>query len=87
MQIQEVKYAGLVSDLMPNIRLMQGFGHFIFRYISGPVLIRKLYSFTHLILLLFQFGCIIFNLIVYTGNVNELTCKELKWVFSSSAHT
>lgn len=75
MQIQEVKYAGLVSDLMPNIRLMQGFGHCIFRYITGPILIRKLYSVTHFVLLFFQFACTMYNLIKYAGNVNELTCK------------
>jgi odorant receptor len=75
MQISEPKFVGLIADLMPNIRLMQAFGHFIFRYIAGPILIRKLYSVTHLVLLLFQFACIIWNLAKYTNNVNELTCN------------
>lgn len=71
--MQPAKYAGLVADLMPNIRLMQTFGHFIFRYISGPVLIRRIYSVTHLVLLLFQFMCILMNLAQNTDEVSELT--------------
>jgi odorant receptor len=76
MQVNEPKYQGLVADLLPNIRLMQGFGHFIFKYITGPVLIRKIYSFAHLILLVFNFACILANLAANTDEVSELTCKK-----------
>lgn len=75
MQVQQPKYLGLVADLLPNIRLMQGFGHFLFRYITGPILIRKIYSSVHLVLLLFQFVCIIMNLAQNTDEVSELTCN------------
>lgn len=77
MQVQNTKYQGLVADLLPNIRLMQGFGHFIFKYVTGPILIRKIYSFAHLALLAFNFGCILANLAANTDEVSELTCKKL----------
>lgn len=91
MQVQQPKYLGLVADLLPNIRLMQGFGHFLFRYITGPILIRKIYSSVHLVLLLFQFVCIIMNLAQNTDEVSELTCnywtqlKKLLMLKSSSS--
>lgn len=31
----KVKHQGLVSDLMPNIKLMQMAGHFLFNYHEG----------------------------------------------------
>lgn len=74
--MQPVKYVGLVADLMPNIRLMQTFGHFIFRYVSGPVLIRRIYSAVHLVLLMFQFLCLLMNLAQNTDEVSELTCES-----------
>lgn len=74
-KMQEPKYQGLVADMLPNIRLMQGFGHFIFKYITGPVLLRKIYSNVHLAIILFQFVCIVMNLAANTDEVSELTCK------------
>lgn len=71
------KYLGLVADLMPNIRLMQGFGHFIFRYTTGSMLIRKIYSSAHLIMIVFQFFCILMNLAQNIDEVSELTGKDL----------
>jgi odorant receptor len=82
MQVQQPKYQGLVADLLPNIRLMQAFGHFIFRYVSGPILIRKIYSCAHLFLLLFNFACILVNLAATTNEVSELTCKLKQSIFS-----
>lgn len=76
MQVQHTKYQGLVADLLPNIRLMQGSGHFIFRYVTGPIFIRKIYSSFHLILILFQFLCILMNLAQNTDEVTELTGKK-----------
>lgn len=75
MQVQPPKYQGLVADLLPNIRIMQTIGHFIFRYVTGPILIRKLYSAMHLFLVLFQFVCIMINLGQNTDEVSELTGK------------
>lgn len=43
----KVKVQGLVSDLMPNIKLMRWFGHFLFNYTSGNILNTK----QHLIIL------------------------------------
>ena len=73
MQVQQPKYTGIVADLLPNIRIMQTIGHFIFRYITGPIFIRKLYSTMTLILFFFQFVCILINLGKNTDEVSELT--------------
>lgn len=71
--MNQPKFLGLVADLLPNIRLMQTFGHFIFRYLSGSVLLRKIYSSVHLVLIIFQFFCILMNLAQNTDEVSELT--------------
>lgn len=73
MQVQPQKVSGLVADLLPNIRLMKLFGHFFWRFSSGPVLISKVYSAVHLGLFLLQYLSILVNLILNTGEVNELT--------------
>lgn len=82
MQIQQQqKYQGLVADLLPNIRWMQGCGHFLFKYTSGPVLIRKIYAFTHLILCLLQFAFIIVNMVTNMDEANELTANTVTTLF------
>lgn len=73
MQVQSPKYQGLVADLLPNIRIMQAIGHFIFRYVSGPIFIRKLYSSAHLILFMLQYFFLMANLIQNMNEVSELT--------------
>lgn len=78
MQVHSPKYQGLVADLLPNIRIMQTVGHFIFRYVSGSIFIRKLYSSAHLILFLLQYFFIMTNLIQNMNEVSELTGE---WVF------
>lgn len=87
MQVQPQKYQGLVADLLPNIRLMQAFGHFLFKFVSGPVMFRKIYSFTHLFLLLFQFVTIILNLAFTAGDVNELTSNTITTLFFTHSIT
>ncbi|XP_055679286.1 odorant receptor coreceptor [Lutzomyia longipalpis] len=87
MQVQPQKYQGLVADLLPNIRLMQSFGHFLFKFVSGPVMFRKIYSFTHLFLLLFQFVMIIMNLAFTAGDVNELTSNTITTLFFTHSIT
>lgn len=76
MQVQPQKVAGLVADLQPNIRLMTLFGHFFWRFSSGPVFLSKLYSGVHLGLFLIQYLCILINLVLNTGEVNELTVNK-----------
>lgn len=76
MQVQPTKHAGLIADLQPNIRLMRILGHFMFRF-SGGVLFNKLYSGMHLALFLFQYFCIIINLVLNTDNVDELTANTI----------
>jgi odorant receptor len=80
MQVQQPRYLGLVADLLPNIRLMQAFGHFIFRYVPGPMFIRKLYSTMHLGLIVFQFAGIVTNMVQNSDEVTELTCNERKLI-------
>lgn len=75
MQVQQPKYQGLVADLLPNVRIMQTIGHFIFRYVTGPILIRKLYASAHMILFLLQYFFILTNLIQNMSEVSELTCE------------
>lgn len=77
MQVQPVKYTGLVADLMPNIRLMQAFGNFIFKYSSTSVLIRKIYAGANLSMFLLQFFLIMINMALNTSEVNELTANTV----------
>ncbi|CAO1411939.1 unnamed protein product [Diamesa serratosioi] len=81
MQAQNSKYQGLVADLLPNIRLMQTSGHFIHKYVTGSVLLRKLYSSIHMILILFQFACIMINMGQNTMEVTELTSNTITVLF------
>lgn len=81
MQLQQQKYQGLVADLLPNIRWMQGCGHFMFKFTSGPVLLRKIYAFTHFILCLLQFVFIIVNMVQNMDEGNELTANTVTTLF------
>jgi odorant receptor len=80
MQVQQ-KYQGLVADLLPNIRLMQASGHFLFRYVNGPILFRKIYASINLIFTILQFFMIAVNLVLNTGDVNELTANTITVLF------
>nr|ATV96621.1 odorant receptor co-receptor [Eriocrania semipurpurella] len=79
------KVQGLVADLMPNIRLMQMSGHFMFNYYaengSMAVMMRKAYSITHLVLILVQFACMLANMAMHTDDVNELTANTITVLF------
>lgn len=66
---------------MPNIRLMQGFGHFFFKFVSGPILIRKIYASVTFLLLLLQFFSILINMAQNSGEVNELTANTITALF------
>ncbi|XP_035903782.1 odorant receptor coreceptor isoform X2 [Anopheles stephensi] len=87
MQVQPTKYVGLVADLMPNIRLMQASGHFLFRYVTGPILIRKVYSWWTLIMVLMQFFAILGNLASNADDVNELTANTITTLFFTHSVT
>lgn len=45
----KIKTQGLVSDLMPNIKLMQLSGHFLFNYHSGKTFNDFFYQFSHIV--------------------------------------
>lgn len=81
MNLQSQKYQGLVGDLLPNIRWMQGCGHFLFKYTSGPVLIRKIYAGTNYCLCVLQYAFIILNLIQNMDEGNELTANTVTTLF------
>lgn len=87
MQVQPTKYVGLVADLMPNIRLMQASGHFLFRYVTGPILIRKVYSWWTLAMVLMQFFAILGNLATNADDVNELTANTITTLFFTHSVT
>lgn len=77
MQMSQNKYTGLVADLMPNIRLMKLVGHYFFRFDSGSVFLSKVYSTVHCTLFMMQYVFLIINLILNTGEVNELTANTI----------
>lgn len=81
MEVQPVKYQGLVADLVPNIRLMEAVGHFLFKYTQGPVIMHKIYSWVTLALVTFQYGCMMINLSQNTGDVAELTANSITVLF------
>lgn len=79
------KVTGLVSDLMPNIRLMQASGHFMLNYHadnSGALhTIRLGYCCFTLACMLFQFGCTFGNLVVERNDVNDLAANTITVLF------
>ncbi|CAH4027686.1 unnamed protein product [Pieris brassicae] len=87
--INKVKTQGLVSDLMPNIKLMQMAGHFLFNYHSDndgmSTLLRKVYASVHAILIVTQYLCMVANMAQYSDEVNELTANTITILFF--AHT
>ncbi|XP_041972175.1 odorant receptor coreceptor [Aricia agestis] len=83
------KTQGLVSDLMPNIKLMQLFGHFLFNYHADnagmSLLLRKIYASVHAFLIVVQFVLMGINMAKYSEEVNELTANTITVLFF--AHT
>nr|AWV67916.1 odorant receptor co-receptor [Lampronia capitella] len=83
------KVQGLVSDLMPNIKLMQMSGHYIFNYYEEnggmSMLMRKAYSAMHTVLITVQFLSMLANMAMYSDEVNELTANTITVLFF--AHT
>nr|AZB49419.1 olfactory receptor 2 [Heortia vitessoides]UVB79104.1 odorant receptor 2 [Heortia vitessoides] len=81
----KVQAQGLVSDLMPNIKLMQAAGHFLFNYHADnsgmSVLLRKIYSSTHAFLIVINFLCMVANMAQYSEEVNELTANTITVLF------
>lgn len=77
-----VKYAGLVADLLPNARLMQFSGLFLFRYSSqSTVQLRRGYALVHLFLLVMQYASLFANLATHTSDVAELTANTITVLF------
>ncbi|XP_065172042.1 odorant receptor coreceptor [Atheta coriaria] len=83
--MMEFKVQGLVADLMPNIRLMQAAGHFMFNYHadnSGALhTLRIGYSCLHLLLVLAQFGFTFGNLALQMDDVNDLAANTITVLF------
>lgn len=77
MQVSQSKYTGLVADMMPNIRLMRIVGHYMHRFSSGSAFLSKVYSTIHLMMFLMQFIFLLINLVLNTGEVNELTANTI----------
>ncbi|ENN72504.1 hypothetical protein HUJ04_001120 [Dendroctonus ponderosae] len=83
--INKFKVVGLVADLMPNIRLIQASGHFMFNYYadnSGSLHILRLgYCCMHLFFVLVQYGCIFGNLVKEKDNVSHLAANTITILF------
>ncbi|NP_001037060.1 odorant receptor coreceptor [Bombyx mandarina] len=81
----KVKTQGLVTDLMPCIRLLQAAGHFLFNYhadTSGMnMLLRKIYSSAHAVLIVVHYICMGINMAQYKDEVNELTANTITVLF------
>ncbi|XP_050459001.1 odorant receptor coreceptor [Cataglyphis hispanica] len=74
---------GLVADLMPNIRVMKMFGHFVFNYYddNSSKYLHKVYCCVNLFLLLLQFGLCAVNLIIESADVDDLTANTITLLF------
>ncbi|XP_050353359.1 odorant receptor coreceptor [Nymphalis io] len=81
----KIKTQGLVSDLMPNIKLMQLAGHFLFNYHSDnsgmSSLLRKVYASVHAIFIVVHYVCMAVNMAKYSDEVNELTANTITVLF------
>ncbi|CAK1541788.1 unnamed protein product [Leptosia nina] len=83
--LTKIKTQGLVSDLMPNIKLMQMAGHFLFNYHSDnsgmSTLLRKVYASVHAFLIVIHYLCMAANMAQYSDEVNELTANTITILF------
>lgn len=75
------RYVGLVTDLMPNIRLMRYSGMFMHAFSDSSPLFKKIYSSMHLIILLVQFILILVNMALNSQDVNELSANTVTVLF------
>nr|BBB06436.1 olfactory receptor2 [Samia cynthia] len=76
---------GLVTYMMPNIKLLQLSGHFLFNYHkdnnSMSVLLRRVYASVHAIMIILQYVCMGLNMANYSDEVNELTANTITVLF------
>ncbi|XP_066591214.1 odorant receptor coreceptor [Prorops nasuta] len=81
--MMKFKQQGLVADLMPNIRLMQISGHFLFNYYNdgGTKFMHRIYCCVHLFLIVLQYGLMGVNLILESGDVDDLTANTITMLF------
>ncbi|KAL0132809.1 hypothetical protein PUN28_000493 [Cardiocondyla obscurior] len=81
--MMKMKQQGLVADLMPNIRVMKMFGHFVFNYYddSSSKYLHKVFCCVNLFLLLLQFGLCAVNLIIESADVDDLTANTITLLF------
>ncbi|KAK0085908.1 hypothetical protein PV325_004248 [Microctonus aethiopoides] len=82
--MMKTKHQGLAADLMPNIRLMQILGHFMFNYYGeGKKLMHKIYCSVHLFLIILQFILMGLNLAFEKDDVDDLTANTITMLFFS----
>lgn len=81
MNVAPNRYQGLVADLLPNHRLMEACGHFLFKFIEGPVLVRQIYSGVNVAIVFFQYVCMVRNLMDNTKSTAELTANSVTCLF------
>ncbi|XP_018396655.1 PREDICTED: odorant receptor coreceptor [Cyphomyrmex costatus] len=81
--MMKMKQQGLVADLMPNIRVMKMFGHFVFNYYddNSSKYLHKVFCCINLFLLLLQFGLCAVNLIIESTDVDDLTANTITLLF------
>ncbi|XP_058810873.1 odorant receptor coreceptor [Phymastichus coffea] len=80
--MMKMKQVGLVADLMPNIRITQAVGHWLFNYYSeGMRFPHKIYCMVTLFLMLFQFGTMAVNLVKEIDDVDQLTANTITVLF------
>ncbi|XP_017890983.1 odorant receptor coreceptor [Ceratina calcarata] len=81
--MMKFKQQGLVADLMPNIKLMKAFGHFMFNYYEdgSSKHIHKIFCIIHLVLVLMQFGFCGINLMLEADDVDVLTANTITLLF------
>ncbi|XP_044737916.1 odorant receptor coreceptor [Chrysoperla carnea] len=83
--MMKVRFQGLVADLLPNIRLMQACGHFLFNYHTDQSsmmnLLRMAYSSMHLVLVLIHFFFVFMNLVKEADDVNDLSSNTITILF------
>ncbi|XP_011164243.1 odorant receptor coreceptor [Solenopsis invicta] len=83
MSMMKMKQQGLVADLMPNIRVMKMFGHFVFNYYddNSSKYLHKVFCCINLFMLLLQFGLCAVNLIIESADVDDLTANTITLLF------
>ncbi|KAJ8676435.1 hypothetical protein QAD02_012222, partial [Eretmocerus hayati] len=80
--MKSTKYQGLVLDLLPNIRVMQSVGHWLFNYYSDAIKFpHRIYCPITLFLIIVQFIFMVMNLIKEIDDNDDLTANTITLLF------